>query len=182
MIRGVESPIFYRSVENVESSAQTEILDSPIMAVVVEDEDDIREMIGIWLESEEVVVLGQFGSRKEFFESAGIIQDDITGEYSQDPNKSKLNGNKPELVVTDLGIKGEGDTVGCDVTRAAKKIFGSYTVVESGNGEVRGYTREKQKEMGIDEFVQKPFDPSKLASDAVVHVKQARNQKSQKAS
>lgn len=179
MMRGAEAPIFYRPVDIAESSAHTEILDRSITAVVVEDEPKIRELIDLALGCEGVKVLGQFASKKEFFEFAGIIQDS-TGEFSHDPSKSKLNGDKPDLVVTDLKIEGEGATVGYDIARAAKKVFGSYNVLESASAEV--CSEEERQKMGINDFVSKPFDPFQLASDAIAHVKQARNQESQKAS
>lgn len=177
MMRGVESPFFFRAVDLAEGSAQAENINCPITAMVVEDESAIREVIDIALKLEGVRVIGQFETARDFFESTGISRDE-EGKFIQDPGKSKFNGDKPDLVVTDLGIDGEGDTVGYDIARAAKKVFGSYNVLQSASSQI--CSEEERQKLGINELVTKPYDPFELANNIVTHIKQARNHESQK--
>lgn len=111
-------------------------MDSPRVAVVVEDDQDIRELVGM--------ILTQAG-----FE----VHTESTGFAAVET----VRRHKPAIVTLDVGLP---DIDGFEVTRRIKEFSDAYIIMLTGRADERDTLQGL--ESGADDYLTKPFRPREL--------------------
>ncbi len=109
--------------------------------LIIEDEDDLRKLLGI--------VLQELGYRVL---SAGNGEDGLA--------HFKANPDEIQIVVTDLDMPGMS---GLEVSKALKKLKPSLHVIVT-TGYLDGSIRENIKTIGVSDIIQKPYLPDEIAT------------------
>lgn len=111
-------------------------MDSPRVAVVVEDDQDIRELVG--------VILTQAGFEVHT-ESSGVA------------GVEAVRTHKPDIITLDLGLP---DIDGFEVARRIKEFSDAYIIMLSGRADELDTLQGL--ESGADDYLTKPFRPREL--------------------
>jgi CheY-like chemotaxis protein/two-component sensor histidine kinase len=111
----------------------------PITAVVVDDMEDGREILGLLLESLGVAV-----------------RDAGTGEEGL----GLVHAERPDLMLIDIDLP---DMTGLEVARRARRACGDGTLLVAVTGYGAQEDRERAVEAGFDEYLVKPVDVNRLA-------------------
>jgi DNA-binding response OmpR family regulator len=118
--------------------------------LVVEDDQDIAELIALYLEK------------------AGHSVDRLTSGATVMP---KLRGRATDLVILDLMLPGMDGLLVCQAMRADTATAGIPIIMLTARGEEGD--RIKGLELGADDYVTKPFSPKELVARVAARLRRA---------
>jgi DNA-binding response OmpR family regulator len=112
------------------------IMATDVNVLVVDDDEDIRELLS------------------DYLEDNGFV---VTTAVDADSMRRCIEENVPDVVLMDIGLPGED---GLSLTRYLRERLDIGVIVISGSGDT--VDRIVGLEVGADDYIAKPFDPREL--------------------